>query len=510
MNILLVTYSAYPRIGGRSTYISILKHLLEQHGHTVDILAHASGLNDVYIVGGRRVKKAPLRKRVAEWVVPLLNKRYPNLPRWIVWRETERCFFEEAIRQFDLSRYDVIHTQDIFSSLACQRAIRDKPIVASFHNCKVEEWQVNEEAGKKLPIEMAYVSREELLSVERQKRVIVPSRWLKDAFVRLGASAEKFTVIPYGMDIPQFQQKMRLPTDVKRPDSPLILCPARLVPIKGHTFLFEALQRLKEVECRFVCWVAGSGVLEQKLKREVINRGIDDVVQFIGGRSDLPAIMAFSDIVVLPTLHDTLPLVIMEAQIAGVPVVSTHIGGVTEMIQHDRTGFIGPPRDPGYLYRSLRYLIENKRERERLAGNALQEALATYSDAHMMKQTYTLYTEAIHSPPTMVEPADYTSIDEQLLDPVHQLGTRSLCEATGTLVGTVRSSDGRPLPHAAVHLMDISWVTLSVTQCDQEGRFAIAGIPSGKYAIITSVGEHWNSCDLVIRENEVTLCHAQL
>lgn len=511
MNILLVTYSAYPRIGGRSTYLSLLKSMLEQRGHKVDILAHAPGLNEVYIVGGKRVQKAPLRRQIEERIVPQLNRRFPNLPPWVVWRETERYFFEEVIRQFDVSPYDLVHTQDILSSLACQRAIRDKPIVATFHNCKVEEWRVNGEAVRKLPLERAYVAREELLSVERTKRVIVPSRWLKRAFMRLGASAERFRTVSYGIDIPWYQQRMRQPTELKKPpDCPLILCPARLVPIKGHTFLFAALQQLKREGRRFTCWVAGNGVLEQKLKQEVRLRGIDDVVRFIGGRSDLPALMAMSDVVALPTLHDTLPLVIMEAQLAGTAVVSTRVGGVTEMIDHGQTGLLGPAGDADYLFRALRHLLDNPAERKRLGSNAQQAARKAYSDERMVEQTLSLYQEALctHAPgETYLE---RTTIDEGLLVSIYHLASLSPPLPAGALAGTVRASDGRPQPKAAVHLMDMSWVTLAISRCDEHGQFSFARLPVGRYAIITSVGECWTSRDLVIHENEVTYCDEQL
>ncbi|MBO8162296.1 MAG: glycosyltransferase [Brevibacillus sp.] len=509
MNILLVTYGAYPRFSGRTTYITTLRDLLEQRGHKVDILAHAPGLNEVYIVGGQRVQKLPLRKRVEQRVVSLLRERYPLLTPWIIWRETERYFFEEAIRQLDLSRYDLIHPQDFLSSLACHRAIREKPMIASFHNCKAEEWRVNADKGRNLPIEMAYIAREEYLSVVRQQRVIVPCSWLKEAFVRLGAKAESFAVVPYGMDFARFRRQMRQPTELIKPsDRPLILCPSRLVPIKGHTYLFAALKKLRQAGCQFTCWVAGNGVLEQKLRLEAGRLGLDDVVTFIGGRGDIPAILAMTDIVVLPTLHDTLPLVVMEAQLAGVPVVSTWVGGVVEMIKHNQTGLIGPPRDPDYLCRSLHRLIENEAERTRLANNARKAALATYSDKRMVEHTLQLYAETIRNHRYHGETA-CGPIDDELLAPIHRLAKSDL-PRTGAIVGSVRTPSGRPLPTAIVHLMDISWVTLSVVACDETGRFAFERVPPGKYAIMAAVGQSWNSYHLVVKENEVTFCHAEV
>ena len=286
MNILLATYTAYPSISGRITFLSILKKKLENKGHHVDILAHVPGLHEINIIGRQRIEKQPLKSRITSRLAPLLEKKYPGLTAWIRWRELERYTFEEALRQFDLACYDVIHAHDIISSISCQRVIQDKPIITSFHNCKIEEWRVNLEQGAKSQMELAYVAREEYLSACRPHHVIVPSNWLKAILTQLKVPKEKISVLPYGIDLAEFQAKMETPLQVRKPrGKKVILCPARLVPIKGHTYLLQALEQLKGEHHSFECWLAGNGALESRLKQETIDRKLEDVVRFLGART---------------------------------------------------------------------------------------------------------------------------------------------------------------------------------------------------------------------------------
>lgn len=511
MKILFVTYTAYPSLSGRIAFLSILKKSLEKIGHQVDILAHASGLNEIFLVNGKRVEKNRLKKQISAMVEPMLGERYPNVTPWIKWRETERYTFEAAIRQFDLSSYDLIHVHDILSSLACHRVVTDKPIVASFHNCKVEEWKAVREDGNMLAMEMAYIAREEYLSIERSDRVTVPSRWLQEAFSRLSVEKSKMDVVPYGMEVEEFQRALKTPTDIVKPgDRKVLLCPARLVPIKGHTYLLQALELLQAENCRFECWIAGSGVLEMKLKQEVANRSLTSVVRFLGERKDIPSLMAISDLVVLPTLHDTSPLVIMEAQLAGIPVISTTAGGVPEMVKNGKTGLIGPPRDPVFLFQAIRELLCNPIQARKMTEAVLHQSHVIWDINRIVAQTEQIY----HQVRKTYQPAskcDTTfSLDERLLEPVHSLADVTENRATGRAMGTVCKPTGEPLRSATVHLSDISQVCLQTELCNDDGYFFFSHIPTGKYSLTVTKGGRSNSQQLIVQEGEVSICHVVL
>jgi glycosyltransferase involved in cell wall biosynthesis len=480
VKILFVTYSAYPRIGGRSTYMTLLKQQLEKMEHHVDILAHAPGLNDIYLIGQNRQSKASLRQMIESKIERVHHSSYPFLTPWIKMRETERYLFGEALRSFPLEQYDLIHTQDLISTLAVARTGVNVPCLASFHNSKVEEWKVNQTLWDKEEIEIDYIAREEYLSLSRTQKAIVPSQWLEKAFTKLGISPSKMKMVRYGLDTVALRQLARRTAGSERKpaDRPLILCPARLVGIKGHTYLFQALQMLKNEGIPFTCWVAGNGVLEQRLKREVEERGIGEDVRFLGGRADVPALLYRADITVLPSLHDTFPFVIMESQLLGTPVVATNVGGIPEMIENDKTGLLGPAQDAAYLYSALKRLIQNQAYARILADEARRRAERRWTAERMAQQTVAVYEEVM---------SQY-AVDHELLAPLRSgqspKNRKRLC---GRIIWKKREEENTVV---SIHLLDLSWITLKSTTCDPEGAFSFGDVPEGKYALMAVWGEN--------------------
>lgn len=508
LKILLVTYSAYPRIGGRSTYMSLLMEKLNEMGHEVDLLAHKPGLNEIYIVGKKEVNKLKIRQRVEAHMDGALRKKYPHLTPWIRWRELERYVFEAGISSFDLSSYDLIHAQDIFSSMACTRLSLSQPVIASFHNCKAEEWKVNQVEQYKAPLERAYISREEYLSILRPKKVIVPSRWLKVSFEKLGVPLSRCTVIPYGIDLAQFERNRDHPLQgEKQGDKFILLVPARLVPIKGHTFLFQALERLKRDEVKFECWLAGNGVLEAQLRTEVRQRRLADVVRFLGGREDVPSLMMKADLMVLPTLHDTFPFAILEAQGAGLPVIATAVGGVPEMIEHGKTGYLVPPKDVEALYAAISRLIKNDPLRQKISEASRLFAARSWNASLMAKRTLAVYEEVLRDGASKKEAASPLSggrgeLDHALLDGLTSHDAPWL--STGTIVGQIEGQSPLAPDSIQVHLLDISWITLKSTSPDRWGCFRFEDVPVGRYGLMVSDGKRMKSGHVVVEAGKVS------
>jgi glycosyltransferase involved in cell wall biosynthesis len=512
LNILLVTYSAYPRIGGRSTYMTLLKQKLEDIGHRVDLLAHQPGLNEIYIMGKQSVNKQDIRLSVEPQVLRRHQEAYPHLSPWIRWRETERYIFEEAIKRFDLTPYDLIHAQDIFSALACTRIHLRQPVVASFHNCKVAEWKVNQVDKHKSPQETAYIAREEYLSVLRPDRVIVPSDWLRASFEKLGLPDTKCTVIPYGIDITRFRSKMNRITNLEKPAGRfIILVPARLVPIKGHTFLFQALEQLKQENISFECWLAGNGVLEAHLREEAKERKVDDVVRFLGGREDVPALMALADMMVLPTLHDTFPFAVLEAQTAGLPVIASAVGGVVEMIEDGKTGLLVPPGNADLLYKAMAKMMLNSELKERISVNSRQFADRHWDVSLMAKRTLDVYQDVIgsfHRNTNAVSfPDGIINLDHDLLDSIPSDLSQSVL--TGSIAGKVEVPADRSPADIQIHLMDISWITLQTTSPDPSGDYVFEEVPVGRYALMAVDGNQKIQGHTVVSAGQISIWNAR-
>ena len=174
-------------------------------------------------------------------------------------------------------------------------------------------------------------------------------------------------------------------------DDLLLLTPARLHAQKGHADLLAAMVLLVDrfPRLRLIC--AGSGPLATTLVALTASAGLADRVQFLGQRGDLPRLYAAADLVVLGSVVEGMPLVLLEAQAAGRPIVATRVGGVAEAVADGRSGLLVPPHDPAALAEAIRTLVEDpgRRVRMGLAGQALaRERFSIQAHARALQDRY--------------------------------------------------------------------------------------------------------------------------
>jgi colanic acid/amylovoran biosynthesis glycosyltransferase len=151
---------------------------------------------------------------------------------------------------------------------------------------------------------------------------------------------------------------------------PALLCPAQLVERKGQQYLIEALAILRQRRQGVHLRLAGEGDMLAFLRSLVARHGLEDSVEFLGqmGHADLLRLYETGtvDMVVLPTLHEGIPVCLMEAMAYGVPVVATPTGGIPELL-HDGAGILVPPRDPAALADAIERLLSDFDLRRRLS-----------------------------------------------------------------------------------------------------------------------------------------------
>ena len=105
--------------------------------------------------------------------------------------------------------------------------------------------------------------------------------------------------------------------------------------------------------------IAGDGPLRGDLERMAADMGLGDVVTFLGYQPDIRPVLAGSDVVMLLSRAEGLPLVPLEAMAAGLPVVATSVGGVPEVVRHQQTGLLVPPRRPDIAAKMLGWLANS-------------------------------------------------------------------------------------------------------------------------------------------------------
>jgi colanic acid/amylovoran biosynthesis glycosyltransferase len=166
-----------------------------------------------------------------------------------------------------------------------------------------------------------------------------------------------------------------------------IVSVGRLVAKKGLTHLVEACRQLRLAGRRFECVIVGEGEEREALERQIASGGLDRDVLLAGALShrDTLDLLKSAAICALPCViapdgdRDGLPTVLLEALALGVPVVSTAVSGVPEIVENGRTGLLVPPADAGALKIAMDALLASADLRVRLAANGRERAEAEFS-----------------------------------------------------------------------------------------------------------------------------------
>jgi glycosyltransferase involved in cell wall biosynthesis len=397
MRILLATYWQLPFVGGVSSYMELLKQRLEAMGHEVDILGN--GIDRYHILHNyRSIDK--------EKIMPLLYaKLHPQLAPLlhqhvnVLHAEFDRYCLELSAAYLGLHKYDLIHTQDILSTRAFNR-IKPKttPLVATIHGCAAREVLIEQstympEETIKHSIVWKYYSSLERCGVSSSDVAITPSHWLKNMLVNeFGVPLEQFTVIPHGLDIPAFLQNMAHGQLVENPmGKKVIICTCRLDHIKGVHILLQALSKVKAIRNDWVCWIAGDGQQNWKLQQLASELGIQEDVRFLGRRDDVPYLLGHSDMLVMSSLQENQPFSVMEAQIAGLPVIVSDVGGLPEMVDHGVNGLTFPSGNNDVLAGHIVTLLENDLYRNTMGAKAREWGMKMWSLDTLMERLLQIY-----------------------------------------------------------------------------------------------------------------------
>lgn len=200
-------------------------------------------------------------------------------------------------------------------------------------------------------------------------------------------------VIPNGVGfVPGERQPVRSEVELQ-PGELLIAAVGNLYPVKGHRTLVDALALLhaREPGLGWRAVIAGRGKEEPVLRQLAESGGIGDRVRLLGYRSDVANVFAAADMLVMPSLSEGLPLALVEAMMAGLPIVASEVGGIPEVVTHERDALLVPPGDPHALATALSRLLRDPELRSRLSTRARERAHAEYTLDGMCDRYLELY-----------------------------------------------------------------------------------------------------------------------
>ncbi len=211
--------------------------------------------------------------------------------------------------------------------------------------------------------------------IRRADFIVCISSFHERFFLEQGARPEQLRRVYCGIDVSHFSAPEHKP--VKR--RPLLLSSGRLVEKKGFAYLIDACKILRERGIEFDCRIAGSGPLEEELRQHAARLGLQDIVEVTGkpiAQEELPNVLGEADLYCLACVWasdddvDGLPQMLMEAMACGVPVVSTELVGIPDLVIHERTGLLAQPNDAEGLADCLQRLLQDPELAKNLAKAA--------------------------------------------------------------------------------------------------------------------------------------------
>jgi glycosyltransferase involved in cell wall biosynthesis len=172
-----------------------------------------------------------------------------------------------------------------------------------------------------------------------------------------------------------------------------LLSVGRLRGPKDFLTLVRAVAELEPGSVRLR--IAGDGPDRGALEAEVARLGLEEAVELLGMRTDIAELLAAAGVFVLCSDSEGLPMSVLEAMAAGVPVVATAVGGVPELVSDAETGILVPPRDPAALARALGALAADADLRERMGEAGRRRAEGEFSLAACQRAHLEVYRAAL-------------------------------------------------------------------------------------------------------------------
>ncbi len=299
----------------------------------------------------------------------------------------------KLVRLLRRLRPDLVHTHTAKAGAlgrVAARLVGVPIIVHTFHGHVLEGYFSSS-------LTRLFLQIERTLARITDRIITVSPRVRQDLLARGIGRPEQMEVIPVGLNLARFLDRPASPTRLREKlglpsDVPLLGIVGRLVPIKDHPTLFQALALLQTHGPAPHLIVAGDGERREALKRLAQDLGLASHIHFLGWRNDLEAILGELDVVICCSKNEGTPVALIEAMVAGVPVLSTDVGGVGDLIVHGETGWLVPSGNPSALARGIRELLAGPEHRAQLVPAARAAALGRHDLNGLIHRMDALYT----------------------------------------------------------------------------------------------------------------------
>ena len=294
---------------------------------------------------------------------------------WRMWRHLRRI------------RPDVVHCHNFFAHLTGSLGARlagDIPVVMTKHGAGVPGTGLGSRLNRFL------VRRADVVAVSREAMDLMKA-WIPAGSRPVRYIANGISLAPYE-NLPardEARAQLNLPAG-----GFIVGIVARMTGLKGHVLLIEVFARLLEKFPGALLLIVGDGAGLGVVRARIQALGLEQSVLVMGARSDVPTILAAMDVFCLPSEMEGMPMTVLEAMAAALPVVASNVGGIPAVVEAGRTGLIVPARAPEELEAALLALaIDPGRARE-MGGAGRERLLEKFSLEQTISAYEDLYREA--------------------------------------------------------------------------------------------------------------------
>ncbi len=300
--------------------------------------------------------------------------------------------YQHLVRLFREEKVALVQTHltyaNILGSLAAHAA--GIPVIATLHSIAVRKgWK-----ARVLKWIEDYVLRRYATRILAVGQVVADLN--KGSYGR-----RKVDVIPNGIPKPIFPQvkereALRREITGNHGTNPIVITVGRFSRAKGYEDMIEAFRLLQQRAANPKLVMVGSGTTVDSIKEQISDLHLGQSIILTGEREDIPSLLALSDVYASSSHREGLPLALLEAMMAGLPVVATSVGDIPNVVTEE-TGVVVPPHRPELLADALEDLLKNPKKREAMGQAGYRRAMNEYSVEAWMKKHLALYREVLSS-----------------------------------------------------------------------------------------------------------------
>lgn len=393
MRVLIVSWEYPPLIyGGLGRHVHGLAEALAAHGNDVAVVtqAHPGSRPDEQVNGVRVLRATDADRR-----------RDDDLPRWVA--TLNDALVRAARPLLESWQPDVVHAHDWVAASAGVTLARSAgaPLVATVHATEAGLWN----GWLTTPVSLARHDAEAWLVREAARTIVCSAAMRTEVSSCLRVPPGELAVVPNAVDPAAWQtgpaERAALRGRLGIPDGvPLLALAGRVEWEKGGDVAIRALRQVRAEYPQARLVLAGEGRQTASLQKLARRLRVVRAVTFAGhlDARDVAALLGTADVALVPSSYEPFGIVVLEAGAAGTPVIAGAAGGLREIIDHDTTGMLVPPRDPRALAKAVTTLLDDPGHAAALVHAARRVIEARYVWPVAARATEKVYAEAVADP----------------------------------------------------------------------------------------------------------------